>query len=132
MRYLSIAAALLLWTSAASAQTVINPTRLEFAPSPDHSVLLSDGSQKVAGYEARFYLPGAPSPFQAVPLGKPAPVGGLVSVSITAVIQALPFGQGYTCRVVAVGPTGEGVSGVSNPFEYAGAPGAPANVTVAR
>lgn len=125
-------ALLLLIPNIASTQNVINPKTLSFTASPDHSVTLSDGSPKVTRYEARWYAQGALEPQWSDDLGKPIPTNGLVAIDVSTRIVSLPVGAGYTCRVVAIGPTGEGVSLPSNPFEYASKPGAVTGVILSK
>jgi len=55
---------LLLLPTLAAAQTVTNPTRAEYSPSADHSI--------VTRYEIGYFLaPDAPTPFFTSDLGKP-------------------------------------------------------------
>ena len=119
---------LLAFAVAAAAQTVINPTRVEFAPSADHGVTLPDGTVMVERYELRHFIVGATSPVQVESLGKPAPANGVCSAPITS----LPFSTSlqYVARVAAIGGTGEGVSEASNGYFFVGKPGGPASVTL--
>lgn len=106
--------------STASAQTVLNPTRVQFTPSPDHSVMI-DTVPLVTRYELRHFLSGATTPFSVEDLGKPTPNGlGIIDVPI----KALPVNSTsrYNAKVAAIGPTGEGVSLESNPYFFVGAP----------
>jgi len=112
----------------AFSQVVLNPTRVEFAPSADHAVTLPDGTVMVDRYELRHFIVGATSPVQVENLGKPSPVSGVCSAPITA----LPFSTSlqYVARVVALGSTGEGVSEASNGYFFVGKPAGPASVTL--
>jgi hypothetical protein len=132
MKVLGLGLAALLLATTVGAQTVINPRRLEFTASADHSVVLSDGAAKVTRYEVRWYAEGASAPMQTTDLGKPLPQGGLISLDLAAVFAGIPIGTGYTAKVVAMGPTGEGVSAPSNPFDVVGPPATPANVVIKR
>lgn len=120
---------LMLLSVVASAQTVLNPTKVQFTPSADHDAVI-DGVAIVAGYELRHFIVGASSPVQIESLGKPAPVSG----TITAPITAMPFSTSlqYVARVAAVGPTGEGISESSNPYFFVGKPGSPASVILTK
>lgn len=129
MRYGLVVLGLLLSAGIASAQTVLNPTKVEFAPSADHDIVIG-GTAIVERYEVRHFIVGASSPVQVENLGKPAPANGIITASITA----LPFSTSlqYVARVVAIGPTGEGVSDPSNDYFFVGRPGNPASVTLSK
>lgn len=117
MRRLIFAAVLVLVAGLANAQTLkVNPTIVEFQASADHNATNIDGTAIVTGYTLRIFLEGATDPFSNQSLGKPTPVAGLISVTNSALFAGLATGLRYTARVVAVGPTGEGVSALSNPF----------------
>ena len=111
----------------ASAQVaaVVNPQSVTFTPSPDHDAVL-DGVPVVTRYDLSIYIEagmivvGAP-----VNLGKPTPVAGLISVTNPVWFAALTPRTRYVARVTAVGPTGTGVSDVSNPFLNSGPPAKP-------
>jgi hypothetical protein len=107
----------------ASAQAV-DPTIAEFVASPDHSVILSNGTAAVTRYDLEFYNVGAGSPFQVASLGKPTPgTGGIISVQLTSVLTSLPSpGIVYEARVAAVGPGGVGRSTPSNTFSFSSPP----------
>lgn len=127
---LSALVLLALWPAVAGAQTVTNPTTVEFTPSADHVVTLGDGRPMVTEYRFELWAAGATAPMQSTSLGKPDPQSdGKVRTS-PAVLLALPVGQTFTATVSAVGPTGEGRSTPSNPFERRAAPAAPSNVAL--
>jgi len=104
----------------ASAQTVTNPRIVEFDPSADHSVTLSDGQPAVERYDLEIYMAGATAPFHTVNLGKPAPqADGKIRYDFSSQVAGWPLPGGiYEARVSAVGPTGVGRSDVSNPFTF--------------
>ena len=103
----------------AVAQTV-NPTTVEFNPSPDHNVTLATGVAAVTRYDLEFYTPGAASPFQVNSLGKPNPAGdGFIRVLLSTLVTSLPSpGIVYESTVSAVGPGGTGRSARSNTFIF--------------
>lgn len=109
-----------LWGSAASAQTVLNPTTVEFVPSSDHSALTSDGQPIVASYLLGLYTIGASQPFQTLNLGKPAPAtDGLIRVEFLSLLSSQPpAGVTYEARVSAIGPGGSASSSPSNGFSW--------------
>ncbi len=108
----------------AHAQTIVDPTTVEFVPSPDHNATLSDGTPVVNRYDLQFFMIGAPQPFQVMDLGKPTPgAGGTISVDFRARLQAIPTpGIIYRAKVAAVGVGGAGTSEFSNTFSFS-APG---------
>lgn len=112
------------------AQTVLNPTTVEFRASADHGATTVSGEPKVARYDFRIYLLGATAPVTSVDLGKPTPDAQQTITAQPDVLLGLPVGQLYEARVAAVGPTGEGVSDVSNPFGREGPPVAPLLVVI--
>lgn len=116
------------------AQAVVtDPNTVEFAASPDHSVIRLDGTPLVVKYLLRFYLEGATTPVQEQDLGKPTPVDGRISVTNRTLFTVAPLALDtrYLARVAAAGPTGVTESDPSNPFGNAspqrppGAPGVP-------
>lgn len=121
---------LAVWPAVATAQTVTNPTSVEFTPSADHAVTMADGRPMVTEYRFEVWAAGATAPMQSTSLAKPAPEGDGKIRTAPALLLALPIGQTFTATVTAVGPTGEGRSTPSNPFERRAAPAAPANVAL--
>jgi hypothetical protein len=122
-----VLAAVVLTSTDLSAQTpvVINPTIIEWDPSPDHGVTLSDGTAILTKYEVRIYMRGATAPFQVHDAGKPAPgTGGKISVTNPGWLTLSAMNTEGFARVAAIGPAGEGVSDPSNPFARVSAPGA--------
>jgi hypothetical protein len=73
-----------------------------FTASPDHATL-------VTGYRLEIFVAGAnPStatPVAVLDLGKPAPVGGNITVNITGTLQPLAAGN-YVASVLAIGTGG--------------------------
>ncbi len=108
-------------SSGALGQTpVLNPTTVEFDPSPDHSTLGSDGQPVVQRYELRMYLLGRSDPTVTSDLGKPAAgADGKIRVDFSTRTTPWPPPDGdYEARVAAVGPSGVGQSDSSNPFSF--------------
>jgi hypothetical protein len=120
----------LLSTSVANAQSVIlNPTKVQFTASADHSITVG-GVPLVERYELRHYVIGSSTPVSVVNIGKPTPDA---TNTIVFTFAALPFSNTtqYFARVVAIGSTGEGVSANSSEtYFFAGAPVPPATVSV--
>ena len=117
-----IAAALLApWPVApASAQITSNPRVVEFDPSADHTLVLSNGQPAVARYDLEISLAGAASPFHTVNLAKPSPqTDGKIRHDFSGQVSGWPLPGGtYEARVSAVGPNGTGRSDVSNRFTF--------------
>jgi hypothetical protein len=74
----------------------------------------------VAVVSVLVYVVGAAQPFQSTNIGKPVPApDGLVSYDFSGNVASWPLpGGNYESRVAAVGPSGSGVSGASNPFTF--------------
>lgn len=119
-RKLLVGAMLLLWPVLVAAQTVINPTHVEFMVSADHAVVISGVGALVESYEARWYAAGATAPQQTSNLGKPTPdATGKATVDVSTVIVAFPISPTttYTAKLVAMGVGGVSPeSAPSNPF----------------
>lgn len=125
----------------AGAQTVVvNPTAVQFTPSPDHNTINPlDGLPIVARYDLRFYKPATPTvAVVSQDLAKPA-IGtdGTVQVLISQAMKdaavAAAKNTKLVARVVAVGQYGAEVlsdpTDVNvNPFGYVGPPGPASNV----
>jgi hypothetical protein len=137
--------------TAFSQTTVTNPKVVEFDPSVDHAAVSADGQSLVSRYDLQIYLQGATQPVTTASLGKPAlAADGKVRVDFSTILVGWPLADGiYEARVAAIGPTGTGVSDVSNLFAFqaavvpppctfalsastgtAGASGGPLSVTV--
>jgi len=97
----------------ASAQVVVDPTILQFDPSPDHALLIR--------YDLEFYEPGATVPFQTTTIGKPTPgADGKITVLLNGVLPPYPpRGVAYTAGVASISPAGVGRSSPSNQFQFA-------------
>jgi hypothetical protein len=109
--------ALALVASRGSAQTVVNPTTVDFDPSPDQSAFLPDGRPVISQYDLWFYVAGGVQPIQVVTLGKPSPASdGKIHANFT--MNGASASTAYQARVAAVGPSGTGLSGFSNTFSY--------------
>jgi hypothetical protein len=129
MKKLILAVFLLSVVSAQAQTTVINPTKVEFTPSADHNVLI-DGQAVVAKYEIRYFVQGSSTSIAVVNLGKPTPVSNLISTALDITVVPLSSTVKYVTSVAAMGPTGEGVSSLSNPFMRVGPPAIPGNPIV--
>jgi len=84
----------------------------------------------VTKYELRHFLVGQTTPASVVDLGKPTPDP---TGKIVATFPPLPLNQTleYVARVVAIGSTGEGVSGPSpETYFFVGPPVPPTSVGV--
>lgn len=129
--FLLLLAVCVLVPVSASAQVVLNPTKVQFMASTDHNVTIG-GVSVVERYELRHYIVGATSPVQTQDLGKPTPDG---ANKITVPFTALPLSSTtqYVAKVAAIGPTGEGVSGFSaNTYFFVGSPATPASVVISK
>lgn len=120
----------------ASAQTVYNPRIIQF-DSPDHATL-------VTGYTVEFWIQGVDpttgAPVASYALTKDKVVAsGLMApdpqyqanLADMTPVPAIPIGNFYVARMVAVGQTPNLVSPrslPSNPFASAGAPASAANL----
>jgi len=110
---------------------VVNPTTVEFIVSPDHNALGLDGAPLVTAYELRIYL--GETVVASFGLSKPiAAEGSLVTFVNPLFFSPLQANTLHVARVAAIGPTGEGVSDVSNPFGNQGAPRAATALRVRR
>ena len=72
-------------------------TTLELTQSADHASL--------SGYGLNIYSVNWNDPVLSLDLGKPTPVGGVITVDISATLAALPAGT-YTAKVLAIGGSG--------------------------
>lgn len=89
---------------------------ISFTPSSDHAATNADGSPKLSHYEWR-YVPGIGcQTMSPVNIGKPMPVSGAILVQPIAGMGTLTQNCLYMGVIVAVGPGGEGVSILSDPF----------------
>jgi len=111
-----------------SAQSVVNPTAVEFEPSADHAATFL-GQPIVSRYELRWFFIGATEPVTTVDLAKPTPQNGKIRVAVPQFLTLQPKTE-YQARVVAIGPGGEGASALTDPFGRSGPPGAPTVVRV--
>ncbi len=103
------------------------PWKVTFTASPDHAAVVNQVTL-VDHYELRVFAPGASTALPAIQLGKPTPdASNLITVNVDAQLNALPASptcnlqtptaaQCYTAKVAAVGPGGESVSALSDPF----------------
>jgi len=76
-------------------------------------------------YELRIFVNGATTSTAVIDLGKPSLTLGVVTMPFSVAVLPLSSTIKYLAYVVAMGPTGEGVSGASNLFMRVGPPGAP-------
>jgi hypothetical protein len=109
--------------------TVVNPTTVQYIPSADHSRLGLDDQPLVSRYEMRIFLESNNTNLiKTVDLSKPTPANDLITITTTQIptlFSGLTLNTKYLARVVAIGPSGEGVSDFSNPFGFSGPPAAP-------
>ena len=104
-----------------SAQTVVDPQFVEFAPSADHNTLATDGTPLVQRYSLTFYAVGSSVAFDTMDLGKPAPSAGVIRVDFLPLRHTVPTpGVVFEARVAAIGPGGSTASSVSNGFSFQG------------
>lgn len=109
--------ALLLLSGPAQAQT--GPWAAVFPANPDHAAQ-DQGVNIVDRYEL-VVTPQGGTPLAPHPMGKPAPVNGIILVDVDAYItKTLKAGVTYTSVVQAVGPGGQAVSAPSAPFQLTG------------
>ena len=148
-RYVLMLVGLLALSTPAAAQTgacpadltlSVNPTSVCVTPSSAAAHNATDplSATTIVRYDLLFFAPGVDtstgSPVQTVDLGKPALNAQGAFWLQRAELGAIPVGQQYRARVVAVGATG-GVSArspESNPFgrATAGTPTAPTSVAI--
>lgn len=117
-RLLIVLALLVLPCASAEAQVTLNPTRVEFSASPDHSATFG-GSAIVTSYRL-VYKDGATT-VHTQDAGKPTPAAGVVSVTIPAQVSAIKNTE-LTVTVETVGPGGTVASAASDPFGQVGPP----------
>jgi regulation of enolase protein 1 (concanavalin A-like superfamily) len=87
------------------------PTRVAFAPSPDHSTAVTSYSVAIR----RAGDPVSATPVATRNLGKPTPSNNEISVDISTLIDPLPAGS-YYAVVTAIGPGGSAASTPSASF----------------
>lgn len=133
-----VAMLVMLAAAVASAQTpIVNPSLLEFDPSPDHSLTFIDANgvtvNVVTNYTWEVYNSSGllVSSFN---LQKPTPnAAGKIVIDIRPELGTLTGNLMYTSKVNVVGPGGTSTSGSSNPFVISGpapVPRPPANVVL--
>ena len=136
MRALIVCVVALLLAAPVFAQGLVtNPTKVVFTASADHALNGLDGQPLVTRYDLRMFLEGASSPVQVIDLGKPTPdAENTITVENAAwfAAGALTPNVRHVAKVAAVGPTGEGLSGESNPFGTTAPPAPPAQFRVTR
>lgn len=110
--------ALLAANSDVEAQT--NPNVVEFLPSAEHSVVLSNGQPAVTRYEFLVYQTGSLDAYLRLDMGKPAPqADGVIRVDFASRISVWPLPNvSSESRVAVFGPNGVSVSNLSNGFTY--------------
>ena len=105
--------------AALSAQAVVDPRFVEFAPSADHNTNDSDGTPRVQRYSLSVYVVGSSVPSDTMDLGKPTPSGGVIRVDFLPLLHsALTPGVVFEARVTAIGPGGSTASPPSNGFSF--------------
>ncbi len=98
----------LLWPVTLSAQTVINPTKVEFTPSADHGAMKIDGSAVVTSYEFSAVAMNSTGAIAlTVDLAKPSPdpATGKILTTVTQLSTMTPNTL-YTATILAKGPDG--------------------------
>ena len=114
----------------------LNPTTVEFTASPDHAATGLDGQPVVTNYVLRVYVStdvALSTVVATLDIGKPAPnTQNTISVTNAVWFAALTPRTKYVATVAAKGPSGEGVSAVSNPFGNQGPPAAGGTPNVVR
>src|SRR5262245_44727653 len=117
---LGVACVLAFTSVVADAQTVVNPTVVEFSPSASHNAVNPDGTPVVTDYTLAVFVPGQTTPVVTTSLGKlnPDPDGMIRASLSTSVTSALTPTVVYEARVSAVGPGGTGQSSPSNSFTF--------------
>ena len=120
LRQLSFIFAVAAVSTSAFAQSALNPSWVEFTPSPDDALTSADGRAIVSEYQLAIYVVGQSSAVRTISLGKPAvDPDNKVRVDFRSLMA--PFasvGVTYEARVMANGPGGSAVSAVSNQFQY--------------
>ena len=91
--------------------TSATATTVVFKPSPDHSTLVSSYTVALR----RSSDPVTATPVATKNLGKPSPVNGEISASVTDIVNPLPSGS-YYAVVTAIGSGGSAQSTPSPPF----------------
>lgn len=117
---------------------VTNPNWVCLEPSPDHNTLRPlTNDPAVSRYDLLFFAPGVDtstaSPVQTINIGKPTLNAQGVAWLERTELVAIPVGQQYRARAVAVGPDGVSPrSPESNPFGRTTltVPRAPARVSI--
>ena len=111
---------LVVWSAIAlTAQTVVDPRFVEFAPSADHSTLAPDGTPLVQRYSLTVFVVGSTTPLDTMNLGKPTPSAGIIRVDFLPLMNTPPpAGVILEARVTAIGPGGSTPSAVSNQFSF--------------
>ena len=106
-------------TGSASAQSIVDATRVEFTPSVDHNVV-DNGVNVVTEYSLEVYLAGGATALQTISLGKPAPGSdGMIRLDFVALLPTpLLTGVTYEVLVQAVGPGGSSGGTRSNTFAF--------------
>jgi hypothetical protein len=128
VRYLVALVALLVAT-AASAQTVVNPTTAQFVASVDHALLVN-GTAVVSGYQLDAMVGTVTGALAfSFNLGKPTPSTGNVISIVVPQLATLANGS-YVATISALGPGGSGKSAPTPPFSRIGPAAAPTAVVV--
>jgi Putative binding domain, N-terminal/Viral BACON domain len=116
----------LISAAATSAQTVVDPTVVEFIPSADHDALTADGEAVVQSYSLSIFQADTRTLLQTVNLGKPTPdTDGKIRTPFPTFLKPAPLpGVVYEARVAAVGISKTSASAFSNTFSFSGTCGA--------
>ena len=102
----------------ASAQSILDATRVEFTPSTDNAAVDSSGTPLVSNYTMNIYIAGGTAVVETVDLGKPAadPDGFIRVVFMSLLTVPLTPGVSYEATVSSVGPGGSSASARTNTF----------------
>src|SRR5690349_16520413 len=118
----AVVTALLLSASRVHAQSIVDARRVEFTPSPDHTLLTASGAPAVERYSIDVFVAGTRLVIATANLGKPAPdPDGMIRIDFVSLLSvALQTGTTYEASVVAIGPGGRSGGMISNTFSFGG------------
>ena len=110
----------------ASAQSIVDATKVEFTPSTDHNTV-DNGVNVVTSYSLEVYTAGGSTVIHSVSLGKPSPgTDGLIRLDFVSLLPSpLTPGVIYEVLVQAVGPGGSSGGTRSNTFAFTPTCGSP-------
>jgi len=94
LRQLSFIFAVAAVSTSAFAQSALNPSWVEFTPSPDDALTSADGRAIVSEYQLAIYVVGQSSAVRTISLGKPGKriaLIGLIAAGVAAIIGVWAF-----------------------------------------